>query len=220
MQLSTSTLKILKNFASINGNLVVDAGNVIKTISVSKSVLAKATVAESFPTKFGIYDLNEFLSVMNLVESPSFDFGENSVLISSTNGGSSVQYYYSDPEILTSPQKDVKMPESQLTLTLNTDDLSKLIKAASVLGHTELSFKSSDGQVIACINDGKNQTANTYTLKMDATTDNDFSLDISISNLNLIQGNYQVHFSNKGISHWKSDTVEYYIALEKTSTFK
>ena len=74
MELSDRTQSMLKNFGSINPNLVVNEGNKLKTISVARNVFADVTVDESFRTKFGIYDLNEFLSVLNLVEKPNFRF--------------------------------------------------------------------------------------------------------------------------------------------------
>ena len=63
MNLSNDTLNVLKNFATINPNLVFKPGQKLKTISESKTILASAEIVEDFPTEFGVYDLNEFLSV-------------------------------------------------------------------------------------------------------------------------------------------------------------
>jgi len=43
-----------------------------------------------------------------------------------------------------------------------------------------------------------------------------------INNLKVLSGDYVVNISSKLISHWKNENipVQYYIALEKTSTFK
>ena len=54
MQISSETLAILKNFASINSNILINSGNTLKTISPVKNVLAEAVVEENFPTSFGI----------------------------------------------------------------------------------------------------------------------------------------------------------------------
>ena len=62
MELTDSTVNILKNYATINPNIVVTEGNTLKTISVARNVLSQVTVEESFPQGFGIYDLNEFLN--------------------------------------------------------------------------------------------------------------------------------------------------------------
>ena len=44
MRVSTNTLNVLKNFAKINPSIVIAEGNVLKTISPSKTIMAKATV--------------------------------------------------------------------------------------------------------------------------------------------------------------------------------
>ena len=87
MQLSNDTVEVLKNFSTINPNLVIEPGQKIQTISESKTVMAKAEIVEDFPNEIGVYDLNEFLSVLNLIESPSLDFKDKYLTVS---GGSSV----------------------------------------------------------------------------------------------------------------------------------
>ena len=55
MKLSKTTLELLKNFATINTNLLVKSGSSLSTVSASKSILAKGTIEESFPQEFAIY---------------------------------------------------------------------------------------------------------------------------------------------------------------------
>jgi len=66
MQLSNDTKDVLKNFSTINQNLLVKSGNVINTMSAMKNIVAKATIPDSFSNEFAIYDLNGFLSAMSL----------------------------------------------------------------------------------------------------------------------------------------------------------
>ena len=49
MQLSDTTLDILRNFSAINQNMLIKEGNTLKTISEARAVVATATIAESFP---------------------------------------------------------------------------------------------------------------------------------------------------------------------------
>ena len=74
MNLSNETVSVLKNFASINQNLVIKSGNNISTMSAMKNIIASAKVKEKFPTEFAIYDLNEFLASISLFDKPSLDF--------------------------------------------------------------------------------------------------------------------------------------------------
>ena len=62
MKLTSKTISILKNFSTINQNLMVKTGNALSTMSAMKNIVAQAEVTEKFPQDFAIYDLNEFLS--------------------------------------------------------------------------------------------------------------------------------------------------------------
>ena len=70
MKLSSHTTSVLKNFATINQNLVIKEGNTIATMSAMKNIVAKAEVEETFPMEVAIYDLNEFLGALSLFTSP------------------------------------------------------------------------------------------------------------------------------------------------------
>ena len=229
MKLSNDTLNVLKNFASINPNIVMQPGQNLKTISESKTIMAKAEIVEDMPKEFGIYDLNEFLSVFNLIENPVLEFEDKSVLVSTSEGGSqmsnhqNVRYYFSETDILTSPQKDIQMPNAELGVSLSEDVLNQIRKAAAVLGHTELSLKGENGLVTASVVDTKDSTSNSYTIELDKDNSckNDFNFIVSIPNLKLLPGDYFVSISSKLISNWTNSNypVEYFIALEKNSTF-
>ena len=61
MELSNFTMQVLKNFASINSNIVIHPGNTIMTVAEAKNILVSATVEETFHQEMGVYDLAEFL---------------------------------------------------------------------------------------------------------------------------------------------------------------
>ena len=87
MQLSNDTKDVLKNFSTINQNLLVKSGNAINTMSAMKNIVARATIPDTFNNEFAIYDLNEFLSALSLFKSPTLDFGEQSVKLKEEGGG-------------------------------------------------------------------------------------------------------------------------------------
>ena len=223
MELSDRTLSMLKNFGSINPNLVVNEGNKLKTISVARNVFADVTVDESFPTKFGIYDLNEFLSVLNLVEKPNFRFEEDYVLISDSVGRSQIKYFFSDPEMLTTPTKDLVMPECEVNFVLDTRTLSSLKSAASALGHDEIAISPSNGAINLKVTDMKNATSNSFSVDVSGSYQEgiDFNFILNVNNLKMVSEDFDVGISSKLISHFKSQqsALEYFIALEKSSTY-
>ena len=62
MKLSEHTQSVLKNFATINQNLVIKKGKTLMTMSAMKNIIAKAEVEEEFTQDVPIYNLNEFLA--------------------------------------------------------------------------------------------------------------------------------------------------------------
>ena len=108
MKIGKDTIEVLKNFSSINPNLVIQPGNKVSTIAEAKNVMAVAEVTETFPKTFGIYDLNEFLSVLSLVNDPDLVFGDDKVSI--VDGGKEIEYRYADTSILTSLNSRLSLP--------------------------------------------------------------------------------------------------------------
>lgn len=222
MELSENTLQILKNYAGINSNIVFNEGNNIQTISEAKNVLSAASTVEDFPQNFGIYDLNEFLNVLGLVDVPNLSFEKDYVLISDSSGRSKVKYFFSDPDMLTSPSKKIVMPQCEVQFTLDANTLSRIKRAAAALGHDEVSIVPGNGALTLSVVDSKNATSNTFSIDIAGDFPEDtFNFVISISNLKIIPGDYHVAISSKLISEFSNNElgVSYWIALEKSSTY-
>jgi hypothetical protein len=221
MKLSENTITLLKNFSAINPNMLFKPGKTIQTVSEAKNIMASATIDEEIPQQFGVYDLTEFLATLDLVENPDLVFDEHFLTVK--DGRTSVKYYYSAPEVLTTPPRQVTMPNPELTLELSRDTIDKLKRAASVLGHASLEILGNNGQVSLNIVDVKNATANTFSLNLgdDNPCKESFCFILSIGNLKMIPGDYTVSISSKLISHFKNKNqdVQYWLALEKTSYF-
>ena len=222
MELSEATIQLLKNFAPINSNIVIKQGNVLKTISEAKNVLASAVMLEDMPKDFGIYDLNQFLNVLGLVDVPRLKFEDNFVTIGDSTGRTTIQYFYSDMDMLTSPSKDITMPSVDVKFVLDNETLNKIKRAASALDHTALAISNNSGVVRLSVIDPENTTSNTFSIDVDGDLpEEDFKLIVNIANLKMLPGNYEVELSSSFISHFTNveNKTQYWIALEKSSTF-
>ena len=223
MELNENTLNVLKNFSGINQNMLIQQGSTIKTISEARNVLATAVVEEEFPQPFGIYDLNEFIGVLGLVDTPRLKFAEEYVTIGDSTGRSKVKYFFSPEETLTTPQKDINMPETDVKFTLTNDTLNKIKRAASTLGHDEVLITGNDGVLSLSVVDSQNSTSNAFSIDIDGEFPSgaNFNFILSISNLKILTGDYDVEISSKLISCFKHKdlNVKYWIALEKTSSY-
>lgn len=222
MELSENTIQLLKNFASINSNIVIRPGKTISTISEAKNILAATDVNEEFPQEIGIYDLNEFLGVLGLVDTPRLKFNEDHVVVGDSTGRSKVRYFFADKEMLTSPSKPVTMPEADVKFHLDNDTLNRVKRAAGALGHNELSVSGDENNVTLTVTSSDNSTSNTFSIDVQGTSRvNKYNLIFNISNLKMLSGSYDVEISSKLISQFtNTDTsLKYWIALEKNSKY-
>ena len=215
MKLSNDTKEVLKNYATINANLLVSPGNKIATMSQMKNIVSKATLPDTFENEFAIYDLNEFLSAMSLFEDPELDFGDSSVKIS--QGGQSLNYFYSDPTVVTTPKSDITMPDPDATFTLKQSVFNQVLKASSVLGVPDMVLDvNENGQMNLRVSDRKNDTSNSFSVEVGEGGTPNQKFFFKVENLKLLSGDYEVKVSSKGISNFKNvnKDVEYFIALE------
>ena len=227
MNLSNETVSVLKNFASINQNLVIKSGNNISTMSAMKNIVASAEVKETFPTEFAIYDLNEFLASISLFEKPSLDFKDDFVVMTEDGSVSkALKYWYSDPSVVTTVTKEITMPECEVSFTLQYDLLSNVQKAAAIIGVPDMVLEGMDsGIALLKVTDKKNATANDYAVKIDVNNDDGknhpYKFWFKVENLKLLSGTYDIGVSSKNISHFVNTNVgiQYWIALEPESKY-
>ena len=227
MNLSNETVSVLKNFASINQNLVIKSGNNISTMSAMKNIVASAEVKESFPTEFAIYDLNEFLASVSLFDNPTLDFKDDFVVM--TEGGSTgkaLKFWYSDPSVVTTVTKEITMPECEISFSLENSLLSNVQKAASVIGVPDMVLEGLDSGLASLkVTDKKNATANDYAVQVIVNNDDGKNLPykfwFKVENLKLLPGKYDIGVSSKNISHFVNTNVgiQYWIALEPESKY-
>ena len=224
MKLSEHTVDVLKNFATINQNLVIKEGSTLTTMSAMKNIVAKAEVEESFDKEVAIYDLNEFLASISLFSSPVLEFNEGFVTIKEENNPkNSLKYFYSDQSVVTSPNKTITMPSKEVSFTLGGEDLNKLKRAAGVIGAPDLVLEKKSADVFLTVKDKKNDTANTFSIDVDTVEDgSDFKFFFKVENLKVMDGDYDVDISSKNISHLASSNkdVEYWVALEPESSYE
>lgn len=219
MKISNETRSVLKNFATINSGIKVESGNQLKTISQMKNILAVANVPESFSQEFSIYNLTEFLGATSLLDNPDFDFNDQSVSIS--DNSSAMTYFYASEGMVTSPEKMITMPDAEVKIDVSSTLLSELQKAASVLGVSDLQLVSDGTKIELVVTDKKNATSNTFSRIVGEGNGVSYTMNFKIENLKILDGNYEVYVSSKGISNFKNKDVdlEYFIALEPDSKY-
>ena len=159
---------------------------------------------------------------MSIFVNPELDFNDNFVMMCGEKSNDTLQYWYSDPSVVTTVTKEITMPSTEITFTLSNEELSNITKAAAVIGAPDMVLENGSLKVT----DKKNNTANHFSMDVELlgaeVQQPDYKFWFKVENLKLMPGTYDVSISSKRISHFKNTNVdiEYYIALEPESYYK
>ena len=221
MKISNETLSILKNFASINTNILFKEGNVVSTISSADAIFARAKIKETIPNEFAVYDLNSLLSTLTLVENQNVEFGDNKLIISSERG--MFEYFYSSPDVVKKAPQTTISHESVFTFKLSAEDIQMIMKAANVTKAPNVSITCKDQNVVLMVGDRKNNSSNNFK-KSIGTAFTNFDMIFAVENFRVIPDAYEVTVAKMEASKAKflyfkheSRDLEYWIAAEPTS---
>lgn len=219
MKISPATIAVLRNFSSINQNLMVKAGSTVTTKTVSKNLFASANVDTVFPQDFGIYNTAQWLGILSLFSDPEIELSERSMTI--TQGKNKVQYLFASPDVLDFPEKPITMPATNASFVLSEENLKSLLKAGAVLSSTDLNIAGDGANITCTVLDPKNVSANTFSVEV-GETHRVFSIFIKLENLKLISGTYNVSLSEKRIAQFENTSIEYslFIANERNSSWQ
>lgn len=225
MKLSKQTVEILKNFNNINPGIYFNKGNIQKTISINREILAEAELEESFPKDFGIYDLAKFLAIFSIHKSnPDIDFEDVNITISGYDNRSKVKYRCSEKEMIhTPPDKKIRDTEVEVKLSISDTDFDWCMRNASVLSSPNIVIESDGEKVYMTTKDLKDDSANSNTLEISEGNGDKYKMMFKTETLGkIIGGNYDVEISSSGISKFinKDVPIKYWIVMETGSEYQ
>tara|TARA_B110000908_G_scaffold67001_1_gene81086 strand:- start:271 stop:939 length:669 start_codon:yes stop_codon:yes gene_type:complete len=218
MKFSERTITILKSFSSINKSILMKEGNVLKTVTPEKTLVATATIPDVIPSQACIYDLSRFLSILGLYRDPDVEFHDKYFMIKA--GKQRTKYVYADISMIhAAPEKDIQLPSADVVVDVSWEDMQSVIKAAGVLQFSEVAFVGQEGKIYLKAIDGNNANSDDYGIEVGTTSD-EFKIIIKTDNLKLLPQDYTVTLCAKGISQFKSENVTYFVAIDTKSTYK
>ena len=216
MKLSKNTINILRNFSSINTNLLIAPGNKLMTVAANKTSFAAAEVDEEFDTQFGIYDLGEFLGVMSIFSDPDLEFSDKCLIIS--EGKNRIRYMPADPEVLIYPKKEPKFPsDPDAEFKLSAQHLAQIIKASSVLKVPIVTFKGDGKKITVLVHDKTNVNSNQFVIDVEHSTDQTFDMHVKVDSLRMIPEAYDVQVSFNKVLKFIGDKKTYLVTCETDS---
>jgi len=222
MKISKKTFDILKNFSGIRSSIHVEQGNIIRTVSSAKNIMAEAKVEEDFAKPFAIFDLGKFIATTSLFGTPEYQFNDKFVTIKSNN--SSVNYFYADEKLVEKANKSIKMPALTVSFDLSQNQIAEIQKASSVLQLDAVCIRNTDVGGIEMVafdrKVGLNSSSNVFTMILSDQTGNKFNLFMDIELLKMIPDDYKVEVGGTAVAKFtgKNNAVSYWIALRSEST--
>lgn len=217
MKLSEKTVETLKNFASINQGIVINPGNILRTISSSKAILAEAEIDESFTFEFGIYDLNKLLGVLTMTkgEEPEVKLEKEYISFKGLGGKAASRIRYTPSNLILKPPASGIKATYDIKFDLPADTLDWIFNIASVLKCPNVVVEGDGSNITLRAMDVKGEIVDDASVEV-GTTDKTFKAALKIENLKLVAGKYTVEISAKGVTKFTSEDGKrtYYIALE------
>jgi len=222
MKIGSETISMLKNFASINTNIVFKQGDAVSTISNAKNIFAKASIKEVIPNEFAIYDLNSMLAMLTLMDNQEVEFGDKCLVVTSPAG--KFEYYYSNPDVVTAAPSGEMEHVDIYKFKMTAEDVQMVMKAAAITGAPTISVTCSNQAVTLSVSDRKNDTAANFKKQLGTAFD-PFYVFIAVENLKVIPDAYDVTVAKTPngkakFLHFKHESrdLQYWIACEPGST--
>jgi hypothetical protein len=219
MKLQAETLAILKNFSNINPNLKISPGNILRTISPSKTPYAEAEIPDSFPSDFRIYDLRSFLGIISAFQEPELEFLGDTLEVS--EGHSKVRLQSASPEIVGEPKVIKSFPEPDVTFTLTSELFKRVQSISNILQSPDLTMFAADGTMKLIARDKKNSSKDTFEYYL-GETDKNFEANFKFEQIKFILDDYEVSISKLKAAQFsaKSRKLVYIVGLEADSKFE
>ncbi len=197
MQLSDKTLAILKNFSTINQGLIIKEGNTLRTMAKSKSIVSFAEVAETFPVDCQIYDLQKFLGIFSVFDNPDIKWNDKSATI--TSGKSGLRYGYGE-SVTPEPPETLKSYEFGATFNLSAEDLSQIMKMASILESCDIvKFTLTNDVCEVSLESTEGANRNRFNIEVDAEVEKEVVSRLNLDDLRILSLPYRVEANSDSV---------------------
>jgi hypothetical protein len=224
IKLSDQTTKTFKKLYSINQSLrILEDNRTVKSINETKTLAAYVEIEESFPRDFCVYDLGEFISVLNIVNEPVLDFSNDRyVIVKSSDNSQRLKYVETNPELITSYfDNAITLKSEDVVVNVDEKSLKAVMKSASTLRLEYIGFRA-DGEKVYFTTfnrrvDSDNQEMNAFTIELGPCEDK-FDIFYPTEIMTVLDDGCEFTFSKgQRISRVRCANMEYWIAMDKDS---
>lgn len=220
MKLSETTSAILENFSKINGGIVIDPGQLVRTISPVGNLLASANVDEDFPSQVRIYNLVEFLNIKSLFNNAELVISDKQIKLV-TDVGSGATIVQSTIDAINSPKGNPPKLDVLASFSVPNNVLHTIPKMQLTLNN--VAIVANGENVLLKLSDLKNSSSTVLEFNV-GKTDKVFeahALSETFGKVLKTDSEYIVEVTEKFL-HVKNSVLplQYWIILEQTSKMK
>lgn len=226
MKLSKKTLQILKNYSSLNSGILFKPGKILNTRTVNGVAYSEAEIEDTITDEFGIYDLNNFLTLIDLMGDASINLDPSSQELVITNGKSTLLYPTANPSSIVFPKKRLEFPTAEVIFELKSELLTEINRVARAMGADVLVFESEDGNIALKLYNMKVDASlkkAMYSVSVGTLPSGNFKAVIKMENIKMLDSDYTVLVTSAGPGIAKFESTElglsYIYALETKSEF-
>ncbi len=225
---SEEEIKILKNFADINPNIIINPDKFHIVNGSHKSVVGLYSFKGKYGYEpYGIYNLKEFLSGISQFNDAQLEIHDRYIAIKDPNNNVTTKYSSTDIDLITpaqDPSNKFSKLECDLEFTLTAEKMALIKKVMQIYNCKRIYFETLDKETIRLTTAGINLQSSTNPTEIIVNGEDviisalseDIVIYIKSEEFNLLEGDYNVKVAAKGISQWKNiivDSLMYYIGI-------
>lgn len=227
VKLSKGDIETLQSVFLINQSVRINANNKqLRVMDVSKTRAVLAELSTEIPRQFCIYDVREFLQVLNLFKDPILDFSHPTcVIVKSEDNTQRVTYMDASVDMIKSYyEKDIPIGDPDVEVEVTGEQLDLVMKATSSMRLDFIGFRSVNGKIVLTAfnpktkSDGANGESSNIVVEL-GDTDAEFDLFYSAASLNVLNGDCKFQLTRKCLSRVENSGRVYFITMSKDSTF-
>lgn len=197
IKLSERTATLLANAATISPSIILQPGQMLRTVSDSATILMFAKIEEEFPHEFPILDISKLLSILKLKNFKTCDleFGPDKVVLKGDK--TEATFWRSAKELTALPPEGLVLDSVDYQAEITHEQLSEFIRACSVLGHKIAKLVNKGGKTLLVGTNPEIDNSNDYQVELGETDLGDCDLLVEVGNLKVVDGNYTIKASSE-----------------------
>ena len=146
-------------------------------------------------------------------------FHDKHVVIQEDGKTESTRLSYADESgIKVPPEKQLVLSSIDASCNITALQLRAVQKQLGILDVPEIAIVGDGTNIYLQAVDSKNVTSDVFSIVI-GSTDKIFRALFKAENIKVIPGNYDIDVCSRGISHFKGENIEYWIAVESNSTY-